>query len=198
MQVFWTFKAWFTRTNTLRKNVSEAVFELVMISKPSSALLRGLNKPQENVRGELILPNTFAASTKANMMQDKTPGSSCWETTFSEAVVKKCKPEWENRCKCNAVPGNPTTHHTETQLVKGLDLCLTDSSLAQNAKQQPKKEQKFHHQNLCLPKVLKVPRKSCKNSICSQLQIPGSPSTPLTQGGQAAALICSSYSTDCS
>lgn len=40
--------------------------------------------------GELILPNTFPLSTKANMMWDENPGRSRWETTFSEAVVKKC------------------------------------------------------------------------------------------------------------
>lgn len=34
----------------LEKNASQDIFELIMMSKPSSALLRGLNKSQENVK----------------------------------------------------------------------------------------------------------------------------------------------------
>lgn len=110
-------------------------------------------------------------------MGGRTPGINFWETTSSAAAVQEIQHR-RNRCKCNAAPGNPTDHHTETQMEKGFNLRGVWHSQIQETTYQRKKKMPT------TKPVSFLPRKRSKN-------VHHDKSTPLTQGGQAATPACS-------
>lgn len=106
-------------------------------------------------------------------MGGRTPGNNFWGTTFSAAAVQEIQ-HTRKRCKCNAVPGKPTDHHTETQTEKGFNLRGVSHKRQETTNERKKK----------MPTTKPVsflPRKRSKNVHHDKS----------TQGGQAATLTCS-------